>query len=202
MFLDGSTAGQALSGDSLPGIEPGSHTIKVTARGYEDFKTTGAVPRGERKTIAVTLTKPGAAAASGRAAPPRAAANTKAPTQQKAPAVELPPPISIGLPSCTGDWTENYNQDNMCFDARPRSSVATVLAVPDEIPGSPTAPILRVWVTAEGTVTQVVRVKDSSVPQFTLAAINFVKGIKFNPAQKDSKPVAAWASVQVLPSGR
>jgi len=103
--------------------------------------------------------------------------------------------------SCT-DLGESYNSDGSCFDKRPVPLTQVSLDVPNSIQGNPTPPILWVWVLADGTVGSVTRKQDSSSPDFTMLAINFVKTVHFNPAQKDSKSVPAWTQVRVLANGR
>ena len=193
--LDGTV--QRLEGDSVTGLEPRSYQVVIKAAGYDDFKTTVAIKRGDRVTVAAEMHRTGTSNAAAKA-PARSVAQNKAPQTKAEPA---PPPASGGAVSCT-ELGESYNSDGSCFDKRPVAMTATTLAIPENVQGTPTAPILWVWVLSDGSVGNVSRKQDSSDPLFTLAAINFVKGVHFNPAQKDSKSVPAWTQVQVKPQSR
>jgi TonB family protein len=193
--LDGTVYKPGTTGDSIGGLEPRSYGVVVTAAGYPEYKTSAAVARGERKTVVVTMTKSGGAVAANRPAPTKSAPG-KAPAPQTKSA-EAPAPASGGA-TCA-EPGENYNLDGSCFDARPRAKSGMTMAIPDGVTGTPTAAILWVLVDENGTVKDVRQKQPSNAPQFTIQALRFVRGVEFNPAQKDGKAVSAWSQVQVLP---
>ena len=64
------------------------------------------------------------------------------------------------------------------------------------VPRAPSKPaILNVRVQIDGTASEVVIRIPSDVPEFTLLAIQFAKGIPYDPAMKNGQPVAGWAQV-------
>jgi formylglycine-generating enzyme required for sulfatase activity len=55
IWLDGTDTGQTTTA-VLQNITPGSHTVKLTKQGYEDYETTVNVEAGKQVTVSATLT--------------------------------------------------------------------------------------------------------------------------------------------------
>ncbi len=93
-------------------------------------------------------------------------------------------------------FDDTYNRRGECYDQMPRATVATFVTLDRSVPRAPSKPaILNVQVRIDGTAAEVVIKAPSDVPEFTLLAIQFARGIRYEPAMKDGRPVAGWAQV-------
>jgi hypothetical protein len=80
--VDGTSAlARAVWGSPLP-VDPGEHTIRASAPGYEDWSTTVKIDKGESKTVEVpTLAAKGASAPKPEAPPPPPPADQSPPPE-------------------------------------------------------------------------------------------------------------------------
>jgi hypothetical protein len=85
-----------------------------------------------------------------------------------------------------------YNQDNLCFDARPVPLASTLLPVPNDAPVIPREAILLFHVSHTGETMAVRLFVRSNVETFNDQALDIAKGLRWNPAQKNGEPVDAW----------
>ncbi len=77
-----------------------------------------------------------------------------------------------------------------------RATVATFVTLDRSVPRAPSKPaILNVYIRIDGTAAEVLIKAPSDVPAFTLLAIQFARGIRYEPAMKNGGPVAGWAQV-------
>jgi len=95
--------------------------------------------------------------------------------------------------------TPGYNPDRACFDTRPAPLALPTL--PWHGSGSPpTPPTFWVRVSETGAVLDVKPVATSSDTDFSMAALDAVKQLRFNPAQKAGRPVEAWTQIAITPA--
>jgi hypothetical protein len=87
------------------------------------------------------------------------------------------------------------NQGTTCFDTRPVPLDAPV--GPWHGAGTPTPPVLWVRVGTDGTVKEVRVALASNEPDFTEAGKRVGARLRFSPAQKGGRPVAAWTQVPI-----
>ena len=93
-------------------------------------------------------------------------------------------------------FDETYNRRGECYDQMPRATVATFVTLDQSVPRAPSKPAtLNVRVRIDGSAAEVLIKAPSDVPEFTLLAIQFAKGIRYEPAMKNGRPVEGWAQV-------
>jgi serine/threonine-protein kinase len=85
-----------------------------------------------------------------------------------------------------------YNQDNLCFDTRPVPLSPTLIPVPADAPVFPRQAILLIKVSHTGTTLEARVWAGSNVDTFNNEALDMVKTLRWNPAQKNGEPVEAW----------
>jgi len=85
-----------------------------------------------------------------------------------------------------------YNQDNLCFDARPGPLSATVIPVAQDAPVFPRQAILLIHVSRDGTTIEARVFVPSNVETFNNEALDMAKRLRWNPAQKNGEPTEAW----------
>jgi hypothetical protein len=90
-----------------------------------------------------------------------------------------------------------YNPNHVCWDTRPAPLAAPT--APWRGPGTPSPATFWIRVSASGTVQDVRPLATSTDAGFSLAALNAVKTMTFNPAQKGGRPVEAWTQIAVTP---
>ncbi len=88
------------------------------------------------------------------------------------------------------------NQGSACFDTRPVPLAAPV--APWRGAGTPTPPVLWVRVGGDGAVKEVRVALASNEPDFTEAGKRVAARLRFSPAQKGGRPVAAWTQVPII----
>jgi TolB-like protein/tRNA A-37 threonylcarbamoyl transferase component Bud32 len=95
------------------------------------------------------------------------------------------------------------NAGGACFDQRPVPLTrAPVISAPDGCSGRVTPSTVLARVGAAGEVVGAATVTaPSNCGAFDAAAIALVLDLRFAPARKNGRPVAAWTKVQVRPSG-
>jgi len=85
-----------------------------------------------------------------------------------------------------------YNQDNVCFDTKPLPLSATLLPVPADSPIFPRQAVLLIHVSKEGATLEARVFGPSNVETFNTQALDMARELRWNPAQKNGEPVAAW----------
>ena len=85
-----------------------------------------------------------------------------------------------------------YNQDNLCFDSRPVPLSPTLIPVSADAPIFPRQVILLVRVSRNGTTMEARVFVPSNVETFNNEALDMVKNLRWNPAQKNGEPTEAW----------
>ncbi len=179
----GRSARLSINGESVRGLRhsmpPGEYTVLVQRPGFEDHTAQVRVTAGQSRRHRVNWIR----------------RVTRQPR-------DLIPPPAEG--QCTDPSRNTYNANNVCFDARPRPRVATLVPIPGGIPTSetPSAVVLVLRVSASGMVEQVRFAQRSSHDGFTVAAVEFAKQVEFIPAQKGGLPVAAWIQQPFVPRPR
>ena len=85
-----------------------------------------------------------------------------------------------------------YNQDHMCWDARPVPLSSTLIPIPAGATVFPRPAILLVHVSREGETIEARLYSRSNVDTFNDQALDVAKNLRWNPAQKNGEPVDAW----------
>jgi serine/threonine protein kinase len=85
-----------------------------------------------------------------------------------------------------------YNQDHMCWDARPVPLSPTLIPIPPGTTVFPRPAILLVHVSREGETIEARLYSRSNVDTFNDQALDVAKNLRWNPAQKNGEPVDAW----------
>jgi hypothetical protein len=143
-------------------IPPGVHKLVVRAPGYDPFERQVVITPGQSSMVNVEMQASGGGRSSGTGS---------GPCDQYGPA---------------------YNQDNLCFDARPVPLASTLLPVPNDAPVIPREAILLFHVSRTGETMAVRLFGRSNVETFNDQALDIAKGLRWNPAQKNGEPVDAW----------
>jgi serine/threonine protein kinase len=143
-------------------IPPGAHKLAVRAAGYDPFERQVVITPGQASMIKVDMPLSGAGGRSGTGG---------GPCDQYGPA---------------------YNQDNLCFDARPVPLASTLLPVSNDAPVIPREAILLFHVSHTGETMSVRLFVRSNVETFNDQALDIARGLRWNPAQKNGEPVDAW----------
>jgi hypothetical protein len=86
-----------------------------------------------------------------------------------------------------------------CYDAPPRPTSPTRLAVPPEITVTPSAPVFVVKVSAEGKTLNAIARTPSSDPEFQRLAAAYVQTMEWTPATKGGSAVAGWIQLVIQP---
>ena len=85
-----------------------------------------------------------------------------------------------------------YNQDHMCWDARPVPLSPTLIPIPAGATVFPRPAILLVHVSRDGETIEARLYSRSNVDTFNDQALDVAKNLRWNPAQKNGEPVDAW----------
>ena len=85
-----------------------------------------------------------------------------------------------------------YNQDNICFDARPVPLSPTLIPVASDAPVFPRQAILLIRVSRNGTTMEARVFVPSNVETFNNEALDMARNLRWNPAQKNGEPTEAW----------
>lgn len=160
--------GDAMTGTVLT-VPAGSHRIRVTALGYEDYGSTVPVGRGERIIVQVLMRRAEAGAAT---AVSRVFSRNE--TEDRC---ELPGP--------------DYNGEGSCFDSPPVAMQPPVVPLPAGVKVAPPPAVLWLRIEAEGHVGRIIPAGKTDL-RFARLAAQTAKQMRFQPAQKSDGPVAAW----------
>jgi TonB family protein len=93
-----------------------------------------------------------------------------------------------------------YNQDNLCFDSRPVPLSPTLIPVPADAPIFPRQVILLVRVSRNGTTMEARVFVPSNLETFNNEALDMVRNLRWNPAQKNGEPTEAWVQWPFQPA--
>jgi len=85
-----------------------------------------------------------------------------------------------------------YNQDHMCWDARPVPLSSTLIPIPPGATVFPRPAILLVHVSRDGETLEARLYSRSNMDTFNDQALDVAKTLRWNPAQKNGEPVDAW----------
>jgi serine/threonine-protein kinase len=149
----------------------GAHVLAITAPGHEFYVDTVQLRSDEVQELTPALVPVGQAA--GPAVVP-AARNC-----------EVPGPLN------------RFGRD--CYDAPPRPTSPTRLAVPADVTVTPSAPVFIVKVSAEGKTLNAIARTPSSDPEFQRLAAAYVQTMDWTPATKGGSPVAGWIQLVIQP---
>ncbi len=103
------------------------------------------------------------------------------------------------IPQCDGPQTVGYNLDALCFDESPRLVGSARFAVPlgPTMTRRPSIPAtLTIEVLSDGSPGTVIVKDPSDVPEFTITAVEFAKGLTYEPAQKNGSAVVGWVELE------
>ena len=103
------------------------------------------------------------------------------------------------IPQCDEPQAVGYNLDALCFDESPRLVGSARFAVPlgPTMTRRPSTPaILSIEVLADGSPGTVIVKDPSDVPEFTITAVAFAKGLTYEPAQKNGSAVVGWVELE------
>jgi hypothetical protein len=153
-------------------VGPGSHRIRASRRGYEDYEATVTVSAGS---------------------------TTRIPVQWQA--IAAPPPPARPASQCE-QFNNSYNLYDDCFDSAATPRAAPLVPLTDDIEGVPSATVLVLRVEADGTVSTVLPRNPSDNPRFTILAVRFAQQLRFDPAKKNGLPVRAWQQQVFQPAQR
>jgi hypothetical protein len=92
----------------------------------------------------------------------------------------------------------SYNVDNLCFDTRPVPLSSTFIVIPNDA-FMPRQTVLYVKVSTEGKTLAARVYLPSNEDGFNQQAVDLVKTLQWNPAQKNGEPVEAWVQWPVRP---
>jgi tRNA A-37 threonylcarbamoyl transferase component Bud32 len=166
--------GRSVRGSSHE-VEPGSHRIRASRSGYEDYEQTVTVGAG---------------------------ATTRIPVQWQAVATPPPTPRPVRPASQCEQFNNSYNLYDDCFDSAARPREAPIVPLTDEIEGVPSATVLVLRVEADGTVSQVLTLGSSNNPRFTILASQFATQLSFDPATRNGQAVRSWKQEVFQPAPR
>ena len=120
--------------------------------------------------------------------------------------LDLQPASVEGEPSGEGGPCDTYgpayNQDHMCWDARPVPLSSTLIPVPADAGVFPRPAILLVHVSRDGETMEARLYSRSNVDTFNDQAMDIAKNLRWNPAQKNGEPVDAWVQWPFQPVRR
>ena len=166
--------GRSVQGSSHE-VEPGSHRIRASRRGYEDYEQTVTVGAG---------------------------ATTRIPVQWQVVAAPPPTPAPARPASQCEQFNNSYNLYDDCFDSAASPRAAPLVPLTDDIEGVPSATVLVLRVEADGTVSTVLPRNPSNNPRFTILAVQFATELRFDPATKNGQAVRAWQQQVFQPAQR
>ncbi len=153
-------------------VPPGTYRLAVRAAGFVPYDRQVVITPGAPSTVKVDLQP---ASAGGDAS-------------------------SEGGPCDT--YGPAYNQDHMCWDARPVPLSSTLIPVPADASVFPRPAILLVHVSRDGATMEARLYSRSNVDTFNDQALDIAKNLRWNPAQKNGEPVDAWVQWPFQPVRR
>jgi serine/threonine-protein kinase len=113
-----------------------------------------------------------------------------------------PVPAEPEPTSQCADFNDTYNLAGECFDSRPTPRDVPLVPLTDQIQGTPGPAVLAIRVELDGSVSRVLPVRPSNNAEFTKEALLFARSMRFNPAQKNGRPIVAWTQQVFQPKPR
>jgi serine/threonine protein kinase len=150
----------------------GVHILAITAPGHEFYVDTLQLRSDEVQELTPALVPVGQATRTPLVVP--AARNC-----------EVPGPLN------------RFGRD--CYDAPPRPTSPTRLAIPPDVSVTPSAPVFIVKVSAEGKTLNAISRTPSSDPEFQRLAAAYVQTMEWTPATKGGTAVAGWIQLVIQP---
>jgi serine/threonine-protein kinase len=154
-------------------VPPGTYRLAVRATGFAPYDRQVVITPGAPSTVQLELQPASALDASGGGG---------------------------GGPCDT--YGPAYNQDHMCWDARPVPLSSTLIPIPSDAPVFPRPAILLVHVSREGETIEARLYSRSNLDTFNDQAMDVAKHLRWNPAQKNGEPVDAWVQWPFQPMRR
>ncbi len=153
-------------------VPPGTYRLAVRASGFAPYDRQVVITPGAPSTIRIDLQ----------------------------PASDVEEPGGEGGPCDT--YGPAYNQDHMCWDARPVPLSSTLIPVPADASVFPRPAILLLHVSRDGGTLEARLYSRSNVETFNDQAMDIAKNLRWNPAQKNGEPVDAWVQWPFQPVRR
>jgi protein kinase-like protein/TonB-like protein/zinc ribbon protein/PEGA domain-containing protein len=153
-------------------VPPGTYRLAVRAPGFAPYDRQVVITPGAPSTIKIDLQ----------------------------PASDVEEPGGEGGPCDT--YGPAYNQDHMCWDARPVPLSSTLIPVPADASVFPRPAILLLHVSRDGETLEARLYSRSNVETFNDQAMDIAKNLRWNPAQKNGEPVDAWVQWPFQPVRR
>ncbi len=161
-------------------LPAGRHVLAITAPRHHFFADTFDVPPGATLDVTPNLIPLG-----GTAPPPRA--QPRRPTTPPAAAVSCDEPVA------------GYNQNQQCFDQRPRPVKAPFVPLTADIEGIPRSSVLLIEVSAEGKTLEVRPFNPSNDAAFERLARQYAATMEWRPATRDGRAVVGWTQMAFPP---
>jgi hypothetical protein len=154
-------------------LAPGSHQVRATAAGREDFRSDFEITAGDTTSIRVRMARIQQAVPT----PPRAQAN------------------------CTSPGSD-FNAGNVCYDVAQAPLDAPLVTLTDAIQGTPATVVVFVQVSAAGQALNVSPIGAPADAEFFGLAVNRALEMSYNPAQKNGLAVEGWFQLELIPMPR
>ena len=146
-------------------VPPGTYRLAVRAPGFAPYDRQVVITAGAASTIKLDLESTDDASGSSGAGEGGGPCDTYGPA---------------------------YNQDHMCWDARPVPLSSTLIPIPQGSTVFPRPAILLVHVSRDGETIEARLYSRSNLDTFNDQALDVAKNLRWNPAQKNGEPVDAW----------
>lgn len=167
-------------------LPSGPNAIGISAPRHVFYTDTLRIVAGETLTVAPSLTRLGAGERHSR--PATTTPSSPARAAQPASVDPCRPGAGYSAPRC--------------FDQRPRPLSVPLVVRPDGVPETVEASLYWVRVGADGSVNEVRLLKSSGDGVFDVAAREVALAGRWQPAQKDGAPIAAWTQMSYRPVGQ
>ncbi|HTO72778.1 MAG TPA: protein kinase [Gemmatimonadales bacterium] len=152
-------------------LSSGAHVLAITAPNHEFFMDTVVVRTDEVQQVTPALVPVG-----------QSAQTANVPAARNC---EVPGPLN------------RFGRD--CYDAPPRPTSPTRLALPADITVTPSPSIFVVKVSADGHTLNAIARTPSSDPEFQRLAAAYVQTMEWTPATKGGAAVAGWIQLVIQP---
>jgi hypothetical protein len=174
--------------DTVLWLGVGTHKIRISATGYDDFDGSVAVPKADTVSYAVTMSRPSRP----EPAPP---VTRRSPTP-------APPPARVG--QCTDPREQQtYNLGQVCWDVAPRLVGSAFVTVPPGSIQSPRAVFVLVHVGADGNAINAFPTnRPGDDPSFLQLARRYARRARYEPATKGGQAVESWFAFRFAPQVR
>jgi serine/threonine protein kinase len=161
-------------------LTPGMHAVRIERPGYERYTDRVNVAGGQTIRLRVNLV-----------------------AERVEPAPEPEPVTRRPRSQCAEFDPETYNANGSCYSTAPTPQTAPLVPIPQSVSGTPTPVIVVVEVFADGTVGVVLPRQPSNESDFTVAAIQFAKQMRYEAAtDANGNPVRAFKQEVMQPQPR